>query len=1038
MALFSRKKPTPAPAAPTAPVIAPGQDAKRESRIFALGSEMLQRARGHKSSMLSAKFYSDALMEWSMKDPNFKVQMFRFVDAFPMLRTPDQVFDHLKDYLDQPGVTVPGVIATALKAGGLAKGLAAKTISSQITGMAEKFIAGQDAASALPGLKDMWDQGIAFSVDLLGETCVSDAEADGYAQKYLDLINNLPASVAGWKSQPRLESDHLGSIPRVNVSVKISALSARCDAIDIEGSIRDLMKRLVPILETAKAKGVFVNFDMEHHALKDFTLELFMRCVEAVDFQAGLAMQAYLKSGPDDARKICDWARSKNKLVTVRLVKGAYWDAETIKGEMHGWPIPVWGQKWQTDACYEKMVDILLDACPKATSSTKPSGVKLSLGSHNVRSIASALASLEERGLPREAIELQMLHGMADQLKFAAAEMNLRIREYVPVGDMIPGMAYLVRRLLENTSNESWLKAGFMDNADVGSLLRAPAPSPAHPDKPDLLAIAPERHALSVAWPGVGDGRPFVSEAFRDFSDGRQRQAFAAAVARATVPRIANDRTPEQGGAMVEAAHASFPAWRGADPLKRAKVLVHAAAAMRQQRDALSGVMIKEAGKTWREADADVCEAIDFLEYYAREAMPLFARERLGRFIGELDEQWHQPRGVAVVIAPWNFPLAICCGMTAAALVTGNTVVVKPAEQTPGIASILCEILWDAIAKEFGPTLPRPALGAKPDSPAKNVLQFCPAPGETTGAALVRDPRVALIAFTGSRDVGLDILDAAAPASPFAARVAGQAWAPPTRVKHVVCEMGGKNALIVDVSADHDEAVLAVRQSAFGFQGQKCSACSRVIIVDPEGEQGPAITGFTRRLVEATRALTIADPAQPGTDIGPVIDADALAKVNHFIELAKKEGCRLELTLPIPTTATHPAGLPFAPPTIFSGVKPTHSIAREEIFGPVLAIMHAATFEDAIDIANSTPYKLTGGVFTRKPSHIEIAKREFRVGNLYINRGITGALVARQPFGGFGMSGGGTKAGGNEYLLHFVEPRTSCENTMRRGFAPEL
>lgn len=1032
MALFSRKKQA-APSAPS-PAITPALNSKREERIFALGSEMLQRARGHKSSMLSAKFYSDALMEWSMKDPNFKVQMFRFVDAFPMLKTPEQVFEHLKDYLDQPGVTVPGVIATAMKAGGLAKGLAAKTISGQITGMAEKFIAGRDAASALPGLKDMWDQGIAFSVDLLGETCVSDAEADSYAHKYLDLINNLPASVAGWKGQPRLESDHLGSIPRVNVSVKISALSARCDPIDSEGSMRDLMKRLVPILEIAKAKGVFVNFDMEHHALKDFTLDLFMRCVETVDFQAGLAMQAYLKSGPDDARRLCDWAKAKGKIVTVRLVKGAYWDAETIKGEMHGWPIPVWGQKWQTDACYEKMIDILLDAMPRKGASVSPGGVKLALGSHNVRSIASALASLEERQLPRESIELQMLHGMADQLKFAAAEMGLRIREYVPVGDMIPGMAYLVRRLLENTSNESWLKAGFMDNADVGSLLRTPGPIASQQDKPDLLAIAPERHSLSVAWPGVGNGRAFVNEAFRDFSDARQRQAFAAAVSRATVPRIANDRTPEHAKAMVEAAKAAFPAWRDVDPVLRAKVLVHAASVMRQQRDALSGVMIKEAGKTWREADADVCEAIDFLEYYAREAMPLFARQRLGKFIGELDEQWHQPRGVAVVIAPWNFPLAICCGMTAAALVTGNPVVVKPAEQTPGIASIMCDILWESLASVVG----RSISSSKGEVAIKNVLQFCPAPGETTGAALVRDPRIALVAFTGSRDVGLDILDAAAPTSPFAARASGSAWAPPTHVKHVVCEMGGKNALIVDVSADHDEAVLAVRHSAFGFQGQKCSACSRVIVVDPEGPKGPSISAFTRRLVEATRALTVGDPTLPGTDIGPVIDADAHNKILGFIQTATKEGCTLELSLPVPPTATHVAGLPFVGPSIFSGVTREHTIAKEEIFGPVLAIMHASSFEEALDIANEPTYKLTGGVFTRKPTHIDLAKKEFRVGNLYINRGITGALVARQPFGGFGMSGGGTKAGGNEYLLHFVEPRTSCENTLRRGFAPEL
>ena len=456
MALFSRK-PKPAPPSITvraASVPSPPPDASspREQKILAIGGEMLDRARKHGSGLLSAKFYSDAMMEWSMKDPNFKVQIFRFVDCFPMLKTPEAIFDHLNDYLSQPGVTVPGTFATLIKAGNLLKGPAAATVSSQIKGMASKFIAGTDAASALKGLREMWDEGIAFSVDLLGETCVSDAEADGYGKKYLDLINNLPASVAGWKGQPRLENDHLGPVPRVNVSIKISALSARCDPIDSEGSIRDLMKRLVPILETAKAKAVFVNFDMEHHALKDFTIELFQRCFERVNFEGGLAMQAYLKSGVQDAQRMVDWAKRSGKVVTVRLVKGAYWDAETIKAEMHGWPCPVWNSKWETDACFERMTNVFLDSTPRvksAAGSVGGGGIKLALGSHNVRSIAAALASLEERRLPREAIEIQMLHGMADQLKFAASEMGLRIREYVPVGEMIPGMAYLVRRLLD-------------------------------------------------------------------------------------------------------------------------------------------------------------------------------------------------------------------------------------------------------------------------------------------------------------------------------------------------------------------------------------------------------------------------------------------------------------------------------------------------------------------------------------------------------------------------------------------------------------
>ncbi|MBL8746365.1 MAG: proline dehydrogenase family protein, partial [Phycisphaerae bacterium] len=734
MALFSRRatKPVAVNAPHSSPRAASGAvgSARDESRIEAIGGELLSRARGHKTGLLSSKFYSDALMEWSMKDPNFKVQMFRFVDAFPTLTTPDSIYEHLNDYLSQPGVTVPGVISTALKAGALAKGLAVKTISSQITGMAGKFIAGTDAASALPQLRRLWDDGIAFSVDLLGEACVSDAEAAAYQKKYLDLVGNLPGSVAEWTPRETLERDHLGAIPRVNVSIKISSLSARCDPIDTEGSIRDLTGRLRPILELAKSKNVFINFDMEQFALKDLTIELFQRCCEAVDFQAGLAMQAYLRSGDEDARRVCDWAKKTGRIVSVRLVKGAYWDYETIHSEQMGWPQPVWATKRETDACFERMTEIFLDSTP--TAARGEGGVKLALGSHNARSIAAALESLDRRGLPRNAIELQMLHGMADQLKYAAQEMGLRVREYVPVGEMIPGMAYLVRRLLENTSNESWLKAGFLDNADPARLLASPhQQAPGSADTSAGEGTRAEKHALSPAVAGVGDGRPFFNESFREFHNSAQHRAFAEAVARVRVPTVANDRSPADADAAVGRAAAYFPKWRDADPRTRAAAIVRAAAIMRARRDELSAVMIKEAGKTWREADADTCEAIDFCEFYARLAVPLFEPTRIGRFTGELDHTFHQPRGVAAVISPWNFPLAICCGMTAAALVTGNTAIVKPAEQTPGIAKLLVDILHEA-------GVPRDAV------------QLLPGPGETVGAALVRDPRVALIAFTGS------------------------------------------------------------------------------------------------------------------------------------------------------------------------------------------------------------------------------------------------------------------------------------------------
>lgn len=997
---------TAAPSPSVRPPVLSSSSPQREQRILELGTEMLDLSRGHKSGLLSKQFYQDKIMDWSMKDHNFKVQMFRFVDAFPALTTPDMVHDHLVDYMTQPGVKAPPGMDLALKAGGVAKGLAAKTISGQITGMAHNFIAGTDASDALPMLGKLWKQGIAFSVDLLGEACVSNSEADAYQAKYLDLVENLVGTASDWAETERLERDHLGVVPRVNVSIKVSSLCALFNPIAPESSIADFMERATPIFEAAQRNGVLINFDMEHHAFKDLTLDTFMHACDSHGFEAGIAMQAYLKSGVEDARRICEWAKRTGRVVTVRLVKGAYWDFETIHAEQEGWPCPVWNEKWQTDRCFEDMVNVFLENCPTEAGQ---GGVKLALGSHNVRSIAAALAGLEERGLPREAIELQMLHGMADQLKHAAAEMGLRVREYVPVGEMIPGMAYLVRRLLENTSNESWLKAGFLDNADTATLLMDPVITGSGKDKQDLYLVAPERHELTHTDERVGNARPFYTEPMRDFAEGHQRDAFESAVKAAIVPSVENDRTPEQADAMLKQAHDAFPAWRDFDPYERARVLTLLAGMMRTKRDELSGIVCKESKKTWREADADVCEAIDFCEYYARMAPKLFNAQRLGRFIGELDELWYQAKGVAVVISPWNFPLAICCGMTTAALVTGNTVIIKPAEQTPGIAKVMFEMLEKALAQVNAP---------------EGVLHFCPAPGETTGAALVRDPRVNVIAFTGSKAVGLDIIQAA-----------GVTPEEQSHVKRVVCEMGGKNAIIVDVSADLDEAVVGVRSSAFAFQGQKCSACSRCIVIDPEGPNGQRMQLFLDRLGEATKTLVLGEPDNPNTDVSPVIDGEAAGNIQRFIESARSEGLH-ELVGSKDFPETSVANL--ISPHIFTGATEKSTIYRQEIFGPVLSVIHAKDYDEAMRLANGHMYKLTGGVFTRKPTHIDRAKREFRVGNLYINRSCTGALVGRQPFGGFGMSGVGSKAGGPDYLMQFVDPRASCENTMRRGFAPEL
>jgi RHH-type proline utilization regulon transcriptional repressor/proline dehydrogenase/delta 1-pyrroline-5-carboxylate dehydrogenase len=453
--------------------------------------------------------------------------------------------------------------------------------------------------------------------------------------------------------------------------------------------------------------------------------------------------------------------------------------------------------------------------------------------------------------------------------------------------------------------------------------------------------------------------------------------------------------TAEQAAHAVAAAAAAFPAWRDTEPARRAEYLFAAAAVMRRRRFELAAWQVHECGKQWREADADVAEAVDYCEFYAREMLRL-AVPRHRDVAGEENVYFYEPRGVVSVIAPWNFPLAILCGMTTAALVTGNTAIMKPAEQSAVIGAKLMEVFQE--------------VGLPP-----GVVNYLPGVGEEVGPVLVDHPAVAMIAFTGSRNVGLHINRQAAEVRP------GQ-----THVKRVLAEMGGKNAILIDDDADLDEAIAGVRASAFGYAGQKCSACSRVIVPDSLYDR------FLERLVAATASLVVGPAEDPGAHVGPVIDEEAYRRILGTIEAGKGQA---RLVYAGDVGALRDEGYYIAP-HVFADVPPTAPLAQEEIFGPVLAVIRCRGLDDGLAIANGTPYALTGGFYSRSPANIARVKREFRAGNLYINRKITGALVDRQPFGGFKMSGIGSKAGGPDYLLQFVLPRTITENTLRRGFAP--
>ena len=443
-----------------------------------------------------------------------------------------------------------------------------------------------------------------------------------------------------------------------------------------------------------------------------------------------------------------------------------------------------------------------------------------------------------------------------------------------------------------------------------------------------------------------------------------------------------------QAAQAIEVAHRTFATWGLVPARERAAYLVEAARRMRDRKHLFSAWMVYEVGKSWVEADADTAEAIDFLEFYAREMLRYDEPPALTQLPGEHGRLVYLPLGVGAVIPPWNFPLAICVGMCSAAIVAGNTVVVKPSSDSPAIAWEFFQLMEE--------------VGLPP-----GVFNFVTGGGGTVGDTMVRHPKTRFVSFTGSKAVGIGINRLAAEVQP------GQIW-----LKRVVAEMGGKDAIIVDEAADVEAAAQGVAAAAFGFQGQKCSACSRAIVSEKVYE------AFLEKLKPLVERITVGEPDQPGVMMGPVINGAARDRILAYIESGRKEG-----RLIAGGGAVEGRDGYFIPPTVIADIRPDATIAQEEIFGPVLAVIPAKSYDEALAIANGTEYGLTGAVYTRDPEKIERAKREFFVGNLYINRKCTGAIVGAHPFGGFNMSGTDSKAGGHDYLLLFLQGKSITEKT---------
>jgi RHH-type proline utilization regulon transcriptional repressor/proline dehydrogenase/delta 1-pyrroline-5-carboxylate dehydrogenase len=968
-----------------------------EEKTRKTGHEIFAEVRNEVPSFFDKKRWTGRVMDWVMTDESFKVRLFRFIDVLPALKRDDLVVRLLGEYFAQES-NLPPIIRQGIKRVSekrVSPFIVSRVVRAGVGSLAKQFIAGRNPQDAVKSLETLGGEGADFSIDLLGEVVVSDREARLYAERYLHLLDYLDKL----DQKQALFGDGVSGHGRsFDISLKISSLYSQLDPVDWEGSIEHAIAGLRPLFSKAGEVGASVTFDMEHYYLKGLVIAIFTGILdECKDIaNAGIAVQAYLSDAKADLIELIEWAKRNNRRITLRLVKGAYWDYEIAMNLQKGWPVPVFLNKEETDRNYEDLTKLVLEN----TQFIRPA-----IATHNLRSISHAIAAAELLNLPRDAFEFQMLYGMAEPLRRALLKMNYRVRVYTPVGEFLPGMAYLIRRLLENTSNESFLRKSFVEKIPFEELIKSPQPHyQTSAERADMFKNEPPldfsavsnrermRDTLKKMKTGFGKRYALVI-GNRDIQKEREIVSLDPSRPQEVVGIVSSADRGDADEAVSEARNA-WETWRQVPARERADYLFKAAEVMRKERFGLAALEIYEVGKTWKDADGDITEAIDYLEYYGREMIRNGRSLELGDCPGEENQYLYEPKGIGVVISPWNFPLAIPAGMVSAALVTGNCVIFKPSGLSPVTGRMLVEVFKTA-------GLPG------------GVLQFLPGPGEDVGERLVGHPGIDFIAFTGSKDVGLRIIE-----------LAGRtAWGQ-RNIKRVITEMGGKNAVIVDETADLDEAVKGVLESALGYQGQKCSACSRVIVI------GDVFQEFSGRFKEAVESVKIGPPEDPSVFMGPAIDKTASDRIKRYIEMGGKEGRTILLR------KAEGDGF-FVGPAAFTDLSHDSPILRDEIFGPVLVFLRAKDIDEAIEIANDSIYALTGGLFSRSPENIRKVKKEVRVGNLYINRRITGALVGRQPFGGFGMSGVGSKAGGPDYLLQFMNPRSISENTLRKGFVPK-
>ncbi|HTP97218.1 MAG TPA: bifunctional proline dehydrogenase/L-glutamate gamma-semialdehyde dehydrogenase PutA [Burkholderiales bacterium] len=846
--------------------------------------------------------------------------------------------------------------------------------------MASQFVMGETIEAALAGAREAEAAGYRHSYDMLGEAALTGADAERYAEAYRNAIAALAADRRG-----RSLADAPG------ISVKLSALHPRYEIAQRGRVMRELVPRVAALAAAAADAGIMLTIDAEESERLLLSLDVFAGLARDPRLDGwnglGLALQAYQKRAIHVLGWLIELARATGRRLPVRLVKGAYWDGEIKKAQQAGLAFPVFTRKAATDvsyiACAQRMLAARTEIYPQ-------------FATHNPRTVATVLVlARDERDF-----EFQKLHGMGDalypQLAGAAA-----CRVYAPVGSYRELLPYLVRRLLENGANSSFVHQIGDPDLPLAALVADPiaavtaAQYQPHPRIRAAAELFDDRRnsaGIDLADAAVLGG---IAQAV---SADRQASGAASPGARIIAEPMNRDAivgtTVDSDAAAVEhaitAAAAAAPAWNATAAGERARCLERAADLLESRSLELMTLLIREGGKTIDDAHAEVREAVDFCRYYAAGARRLFAPRALPGPTGELDELTLHGRGVFACVSPWNFPLAIFTGQVAAALAAGNAVVAKPAEQTPLVAA-------RAVALLHAAGVPREAL------------QLVQGPGETVGSLIVDDARVSGVAFTGSfataQLINRRLAARAGPIVPF------------------IAETGGQNAMIVDSSALPEQVVSDVIASAFRSAGQRCSAL-RVLFLQEE-----VAARVIDMLAGAMRELKVGDPADPATDVGPVIDAAARQALSaHLAWLRTSAQAIAEVELP----AGLERGTFFAPVAFEIGIG---EIPRQEVFGPVLHVVRyrADALEAVLAAIDATGCGLTLGIASRIERFAEAIRAHARIGNTYVNRNMIGAVVGVQPFGGEGLSGTGPKAGGPNYLARFAVERTFTVNTAAAG-----